>query len=142
MYSHRPAKRSRPNSPYSTAPPSPTFSHDSLSPTPDHTPILTPAHSPRLRPLGFADMHLPQLRTLTLQAPLLPPMEPSATGLGSRPMATLMPPSGGMRISDILSNPDASQRKLPAPRVAVQDLISGPVINNGERSSGSSVMGD
>ena len=142
QYSHRPAKRSRPNSPYSTAPPSPTFSHDSLSPTPDHTPILTPAHSPRLRPLGFADMHLPQLRTLTLQAPLLPPMEPSATGFGSRPMATLMPPSGGMRISDILSHPDASQRKLPTPRLAVQDLISGPAISNGDRSSGSSVMGD
>jgi zinc finger protein CreA/MIG len=57
-------------------------------------------------------------------------------------MATLMPPSGGMRISDILSNPDASQRKLPAPRLAVQDLISGPAISNGDRSSGSSVMGD
>jgi zinc-finger protein CreA/MIG len=142
-YSHRPAKRSRPNSPYSTAPPSPTFSHDSLSPTPDHTPILTPAHSPRLRPLGFTDMHLPQLRTLTLQAPLLPPMEPSATGLGSRPIAmAIAPPSSGMRISDILSHPDSSQRKLPAPRLAVQDLISGPAINNGERSSGSSVMGD
>jgi zinc finger protein CreA/MIG len=143
QYSHRPAKRSRPNSPYSTAPPSPTFSHDSLSPTPDHTPILTPAHSPRLRPLGFADMHLPQLRTLTLhQAPLLPPMEPSATGMGSRPMAVLLPPSGGMRISDILSHPDASQRKLPAPRLAVQDLICGPAISNGERSSGSSIMDD
>jgi len=141
-YRHRATKKSRPNSPFSTAPPSPTFSHDSLSPTPDHTPIVTPAHSPRLRPLWVSENHqLPHIRNLSLhQGPVLPPMEPSTDQpSNSRPSASKAP----LRISDMLSRPDLSDRKLPLPRLAVTDAWGSPATTLGARGpAGSSMNGD
>lgn len=119
---HR-VKRSRPNSPNSTAPPSPTFSHDSLSPTPDHTPLATPAPSPRLRPFPHMDLHLPGIRHLSLaHAPTLPPMEPSTeismptTTHPSRPIPAGLP-----------LNQEATHRQLPvpqAPKLTVQGILN------------------
>ncbi len=119
-HSYRHAKRSRPNSPNSTAPSSPTFSHDSLSPTPDHTPLATPAHSPRLPSFhrGW------DLRSPALQEPVSRTYHPgSRATLEPQPDAqfpTSHPPqpaprSNGMSLTDIISRPDGSAEEVARP---------------------------
>ncbi|KAI9651929.1 MAG: hypothetical protein M1829_002106 [Trizodia sp. TS-e1964] len=130
-------KRSRPNSPTSTAPSSPTFSHDSLSPTPDHTPLATPAHSPRLRPFVGHEIHLPGIRHLTLQNnSSLASMEPLSDPQPQNSFAASHPV--GLRISDILSQSEGTQRpqSLPSQKVAIHDLLNSGADDVSSYSSG------
>jgi zinc finger protein CreA/MIG len=141
-YHHRAAKKSRPGSPLSTAPPSPSFSQESISPTPDHTPLATPSHSPRLRPQYYHHgVQLPTLHHLSLHhhhpPPALAPVEPAADG--HQPYVPVQ--HSGLRISEIMQAGDGAQRKLPIPIMqgkdssfAVRDLIH----PDGGRSSGHS----
>lgn len=131
-HAHRAAKRSRPGSPFSTNPPSPTFSStDSISPTPGHTPAMTPAHSPRLRPhkMPAPENHLPGIRDLSLahmHSPALEPLEPSTQASGTttphHPYSRSQNnSSAGLRIADIMNQPDGSDRKLPLPAVSASE---------------------
>lgn len=145
-YGHHRVKRSRPNSPNSTAPSSPTFSHDSLSPTPDHTPLATPAHSPRLRPYSStsADLQLPSIRHLSIHhTPALAPMEPQAEGYNPHHQQQHSNGGSGPSITDIMSRPDGTQRKLPipqVPKVAVQDMLNLNSTGYGNASVNGSLM--
>lgn len=147
-YAHRMTKRSRPASPQSTAPPSPSFSHKSTSPTPDHTPLATPSHSPRLRPQYYHNgVQLPTLNHLSLHnhqpPPALAPVEPSADG--QQPYIPTH--HSGLRISEIMEREDGAQRKLPIPilpsAMKVNDLLNpGSGFSSGQSSTAGSIAGD
>lgn len=145
QYAHRMTKKSRPSSPQSTAPPSPSFSQESISPTPDHTPLATPSHSPRLRPQFFHNgVQLPTLHHLSLAhqpPPALAPVEPSADG--QQPYVPAQ--HSGLRISEIMEAGDGSQRKLPVPMVStpkyegstkINELVNPGSGNNSGNNSG------
>ena len=99
-------------------------------------------HAPRLRPYGMNEIHLPGIRHLSLQhTPALAPMEPQADGQQYSPSLNQQSPSSGLRISEIMSRSDGTQRKLPVPqvpKVAVQDLLN---VNSGFSSGSSSANG-
>jgi zinc finger protein CreA/MIG len=149
-YQGRASKKSRPGSPQSTAPPSPSFSHESTSPTPDHTPLATPSHSPRLRPQFFHNgVQLPTLHHLSLAnqpPPALAPVEPSADG--QQPYVPAQ--HSGLRISEIMEAGDGAQRKLPIPMVqnkesnyTVKELVNpGSGHTSGHNSARQSEAGD
>ncbi|KAK5151830.1 hypothetical protein LTS14_008964 [Recurvomyces mirabilis] len=150
-YGHRVAKKSRPGTPQSTAPPSPEFPHESTSPTPDHTPLATPSHSPRLRPQYFHNgVQLPTLHDLSLHnqpPPALAPVEPSADG--HQPYIPAQ--HSGLRISEIMEAGDGAQRKLPVPMVASKDNSHAKInelrepgsgMSSGQNSSRASEAGD
>ncbi len=119
---HQNTKPSRPNSPNSTYPSSPTFSHNLPSPTPDHTPLATPIHSPRLRPYS-AGYDLPTIRDLSLQQiPTLTAIETQHVDVDGQ-YYTINQDTPAPRpisvISVIISREHGSERILPTPPVPV-----------------------
>ncbi|KAL3955760.1 hypothetical protein ACCO45_011323 [Purpureocillium lilacinum] len=126
----RHAKRSRPNSPNSTAPSSPTSLASS-------SPLLglRAAESAEPEPSAQHDACPGAHGAPSGRTPVPPTLGANTTR------------SPGMSLSDIISRPDGSQRKLPVPqvpKVAVQDLLSDNGFSNSGRSSttGSLAGGD
>lgn len=124
---------------YSTDLSTPT-SYNSLSPTPDCTPLAT-SYSPRLQFCGSM-YKLPAICNLSLQhTPSLAPMEP--LHIDGQPYtnnhATFAPQR--LTFNDIMSTTDGTQRKLPKPMfnyqpVSKDEAIEDPSANLTIRTSG------
>jgi len=95
----------------------------------------------------MSGIELPPFRHLSIHPhniPALAPLEPQPEGQFLHPHSQQPAPrSMGMSLTDIISREDGSQRKLPVPKVAVQDLL-GPSDGyhpSGRSSSSNSLTG-
>ena len=83
--------------------------------------MLTPTHSPRLKPYSYGDGYkLSDIHNFSAQhTPALAPMEPGNLDGRRHPNPVTASKDGfGLDFSDIVSKADGAQRKLPLPRLS------------------------
>lgn len=85
------SKKSRANSPSSSIPVSPSTSRPESPSAVDFTPLVTPAHSPRLLARDASEVHLPAIRTLPASRFSNATTPSSGPGTPSQPIPPLQP---------------------------------------------------